>query len=165
MITVERVGPESDVVLRNLYQLYIHDMSEWLAIELSSDGRFAFDTAALWAGDVAVHLARFDGALAGFGVTQSADPWLGRQAARDVKDLFVLRRHRRHGVGRALAAHLFGTSPGEWLVRVLAANAPAVPFWRGVIREHRGGGCEETTVSSGGRDWIRFRFGAPRDAG
>jgi predicted acetyltransferase len=160
VITVERVGRESDAVLRNLYQLYIHDMSEWLGIEIGGDGRFVFDTAPLWEDGVAVHLARFGGALAGFGIVQSAAPWLGRQAARDVKDLFVLRRHRRHGVGRALARHLFGTSSGEWLVRVLAANAPAVPFWRGVVRERRGDRYEETAVSSGGRDWIRLRFDA-----
>jgi predicted acetyltransferase len=158
VITFERVGIESDAVLRNLYQLYIHDMSEWLGMEVAADGRFAFDTDRLWQEDVTVYLARFGGVLAGFGVVQSAKPWLGRAAARDVKDLFVLRRHRRHGVGRALARHLFDTSNAEWLVRVLAANAPAVPFWRGVIRDRRGDNYEETTVASGGRDWIRFRF-------
>ncbi|HLK94095.1 MAG TPA: GNAT family N-acetyltransferase [Polyangia bacterium] len=162
MISFERVGRQSDAVLRNLYQLYIHDMSEWLGIEIASDGRFVFDTAALWEDDVAVHLARFGGALAGFAVVQSAGPWLGRKKARDVKDLFVLRHHRRHGVGRALARHLFETTATEWLVRVVAANAPAVPFWRGVIRELRGDRYEESTASSGGRDWLRLRFDGAR---
>ena len=162
MIKFERIGVEQDPILRNLYQLYIHDMSEWLGIEAAGDGQFVFDTGPIWQSDCAVYLARFAGALAGFGVVSSAKPWLGREAARDVKDLFVLRRHRRHGVGRALARHLWSERPGEWLVRVLAANSPAVPFWRGAVRDFRGDAFEESAVESRGRAWIHLRFDSSR---
>ncbi len=162
MISFERVGRESDAVLRNLYQLYIHDMSEWLGIEIAGDGRFVFDTDQLWQDGMGVYLARWDGALAGFGVVQSAKPWLGRASARDMKDLFVLRRHRRNGVGRALARHLWSELRAEWLVRVLAANAPAVSFWRGAVRDFCRDAHEETVVSDRGRDWIRLRFDSAR---
>ena len=162
MIAFERIGVEQDAILRNLYQLYIHDMSEWLDFEVAGDGRFVFDTGPIWQGDSAVYLARFAGALAGFAVVCSARPWLGRQAARDVKDLFVLRRHRRHGVGRALARHLWREVPGEWLVRVLAANEPAVPFWRGVVGDFKGDAFEESAVESRGRAWIHLRFDSAR---
>ena len=158
MITFERVGSAADPILRNLYQLYIHDMSEWLGLELGDDGRFAFDTAALWQGEVAVYLAHADRRLAGFGVVASAKPWLGREAARDVKDLFVLRRYRQQGVGRALAQHLWREFPGEWLVRVLAANRPAVPFWRAAVRAFTGSAFEESAAQDRGRAWIHLRF-------
>lgn len=158
MITFERLSPDRDVLLRNLFQLYIHDMSEWFGFEAGPDGRFEHDTDALWHDRVAVTLARFSGAPAGFAVIHSAKPWLGSEAARDVKDFFVLRRYRRQGVGRALAQHLWSERPTEWLIRVLAANAPAVPFWRDAVREFRGRGYEETVVAERGRDWIRLRF-------
>ena len=158
MITFERVGGAADPILRNLYQLYIHDMSEWLGLDVGDDGCYAFDTAALWHGDLAVYLARADGRLAGFGVAASAKAWLGREAARDVKDLFVLRRYRQQGVGRALAQHLWREFPGEWLVRVLAANRPAVPFWRAAVRAFTGSAFEESAAQDRGRAWIHLRF-------
>jgi predicted acetyltransferase len=158
VITFERVGIAVEPILRNLYQLYIHDMSEWLQLDAGDDGRFAFDTGALWRSDVAVYLARVAGSLAGFGVISSAKPWLGREAARDVKDLFVLRRHRREGVGRALAQHLWREVPGEWLVRVLAANRPALPFWRAAVRDLRGDDFEESVAEDRGRQWVHLRF-------
>ncbi|HEY4392847.1 MAG TPA: GNAT family N-acetyltransferase [Polyangia bacterium] len=158
MITFDRVGIAADPLLRNLYQLYCHDMSEWLGLDAGSDGRFAFDTATLWQADMAVYLARVAGCPAGFGVVASAEPWLARQGARDVKDLFILRRHRHQGVGRALAQHLWREFPGEWLVRVLAGNRPALQFWRGAIREFRGDAFEESVVQHRGRGWIHLRF-------
>jgi predicted acetyltransferase len=164
VITFERAGIAADPIMRNLYQLYIHDMSEWLGLATSDDGRFTFETATLWQEDVAVYLARVAGSLAGFGVVASAGPWLGRPAARDVKDFFVLRRHRQEGVGRSLAQHLWREFPGEWLVRVLAANRPAVPFWRAVVRDLRGDSFEESVVQHRGREWIHLRFDAGRSA-
>jgi predicted acetyltransferase len=162
--TFERVGIGADPTLRNLYQLYIHDMSEWLRLDTSDDGRFTFDTATLWQGDVAVFLARVAGSLAGFAVVASAEPWLGRPAARDVKDFFVLRRHRQEGVGRAFVQHLWREFPGEWLVRVLAANRPALPFWRSVVRDLRGDAFDESVVHHRDRDWIHLRFEAGSSA-
>jgi predicted acetyltransferase len=162
VITFERVGIAADPILRNLYQLYIHDMSEWLQLDAGDDGRFSFDTGALWRSEVAVYLARVAGSLAGFAVASSAKPWLGREAARDVKDLFVLRRHRRGGVGRALAQHLWREVPGEWLVRVLAANRPALPFWRAAVRDLLGDAFEESVAEDRGRQWVHLRFDSSR---
>jgi predicted acetyltransferase len=162
VITFERVGIEADPILRNLYQLYIHDMSEWLGLEPGADGRFDFDTGVLWRADSAVFLARAAGSLAGFGVVASAKPWLGREDARDVKDLFVLRRHRQQGVGRALAQHLWRQFPAEWLVRILATNRPALPFWRATVRAFCGDAFEESLAQSRGRDWVHLRFDSSR---
>lgn len=158
MITIERIGPESDLVLRNLYEHYVHDMSEWFGLDVRADGSFGHDTSPLWQGDFTVYLARVSGALAGFGVVGSAGPWLGRPAARDVKDLFVLRRYRHQGVGDALATHLWDTSRSEWLVRVLVANRPALPFWRRLVRAYAGEAHHERAVSERGRDWVHLRF-------
>src|SRR5262249_51116464 len=76
----------------------------------------------------------------------------------------VLRRHRKEGVGRALATHLWREFPGEWLVRVLAANRPAVPFWRAAVRDFRGDAFEESVVQHRGREWIHLRFDAAPSA-
>jgi predicted acetyltransferase len=155
---IERVGAEADAILRNLYEHYVHDMSEWLGLDVRADGSFGYDTARIWRGDHAVFLVRVGDRLAGFGIAGSAEKWLGDAGVRDVKDLFVLRRYRRQGVGEALAAHLWRAFPGPWLVRVFAGNGSALSFWRRAVDRHTGGRYQEQAVSDAGRDWVRLRF-------
>jgi len=158
VFTFERVGPKADAVLRNLYEHYVHDMSEWFGLDVRADGSFGYDTAPLWRSEHAVFLARVGDRLAGFAVVGSAEKWLGDAGVRDVKDLFVLRRYRRRRVGDALAVHLWNAFPGPWLVRVLAANAPSLSFWRAAVGRYTGGRHDERAARDGGRDWIRLRF-------
>jgi hypothetical protein len=56
-------------------------------------------------------------------------------------------------VGKQMATLLWNEHPGEWLVRVLEANAPAVLFWRTAVSSYQ----EEQRVIDG-RSWIFFRF-------
>ncbi len=90
--------------------------------------RRPLDTGALWRSEVAVYLARVAGSLAGFGVASSAKAWLGREAARDVKDP----SSSAATAGRAWGARWPSTLRGSW--RVAGARArrepPALPFWR-----------------------------------
>lgn len=163
MPTFERIDRGRDAILRNLYEHYVHDMSEWLRIDTRDDGTFGFDTNSLWEGDYAVYLAKVGGALAGFGVIGSSQRWLGRAGGRDMKDFFVLRRFRRQGIASAFATHLLNEFPGEWLIRVLVANEPALPFWRRTVRDYAQGDFEERGLLERGsdsveREWVHLRF-------
>ena len=163
MIQFDRLQRSDDALLRNLYEHYVHDMSEWLDIDTQPDGAYHLDTTPFWEGDFAVHLARVQGSLAGFAVVGSAEAWRGHPAARDVRDFFVLRRHRHRGVGDALALHLWNEHPAQWIVRILVANKPALPFWRRMVRSYRGDAHQERSVIERGRDaierdWIHLLF-------
>jgi hypothetical protein len=46
-LSISKIGPESDVLLRNLFQLYIHDMAEWFEIDTNSDGSYSYDRRAM----------------------------------------------------------------------------------------------------------------------
>jgi predicted acetyltransferase len=163
MATFEHVERNRDATLRNLYEHYVHDMSEWLGIDARDDGAFGFDTAPLWRDNYSVYFAKVDHSLAGFGVVGPAQRWLGHADVRDMKDLFVLRRFRRQGIASAFAVHLWNEFPGEWLIRVLVANKPALPFWRRAVRNYMQGHFEERNLHERGtdgveRDWVHLRF-------
>jgi predicted acetyltransferase len=57
-----------------------------------------------------------------------------------------------------MATLLWNERPGEWLVRVLEANAPAVIFWRTAISNRSHGSSAEEGRIVGGRPWRYFRF-------
>ena len=158
MIHLERIGPDQDLVLRNLYEHYVHDMSEWLGFETQADGRFAYDTNPFWKGDFAVYLAKLDQTLVGFAVVQSGEKWLGKASSRDVKDFFVLRAHRRKAIADEMARFIWKQFPAEWIVRVLPTNRPALPFWRRMVRDFTNSNFEERALVENGRDWVHLRF-------
>jgi predicted acetyltransferase len=160
-LTVAQVGPEAEPVLRNLFEHYLHDMSEWFQIDTQPDGSFGYDLPAVWKSpSTAAYLARVNGALAGFALVGTAQRWLGEAGAdvHDIHEFFVLRKYRRDGLGRALAVRLWNERPGRWLVRAAEANRPAVPFWRNTIAAHSGGEYGEEQLSARGRGWHYFRF-------
>ena len=163
MLTITKIGPDAEPLLRNLFEHYAHDMSEWLDIETKPDGSFSFDTSKFWKEEV--YLAKEGESIVGFAIVGPATPWLGSDSnAFDVHEFFVLRRFRRSGLGRQMAEYIWNAHPGEWLVRVLEANRPAIPFWRGAVAAYTEGAYREEHVLVKDRPWRYLRFECPTSA-
>src|SRR5262249_11163977 len=126
--SISKIGPESDVVLRNLFEFYVHDMAEWFEIDTKPDGSYSYDTSKVWRDGCQVYLARAGDLIAGFAILGSAYEWCGEIGAYDMREFFVIRRFRRRGFGFRMATLIWHERPGEWLVRVLESNASAVRF-------------------------------------
>jgi predicted acetyltransferase len=154
--TITKIGPESDLILRNLFEHYIHDMAEWFEIDTQPDGSYSYDTSSIWAKGYDAYLAKLGDSLAGFAIIGDADDWLS-EGACDVHEFFVIRRYRRSGLGFKMATFLWNERPGEWLVRVLETN-PAVGFWRRIIATYSGGAFQEVAHTENGRAWRFFKF-------
>jgi predicted acetyltransferase len=160
-LLISKIGPESDVVLRNLFEFYLHDMAEWFALDTKADGSYSYDTSLIWENGYDAYLAKVGDSIAGFAIVGPAVEWLGDIDAHDVDEFFVIRRFRRSGAGRRMATILWNERPGEWLVRVVGSNAPAVLFWRSVISSYSRGSYEEEGRVAKGRPWRFFRFVSP----
>ena len=158
LLVISRIGPESDVLLRNLFEHYCHDMSEWFDLDTKADGSYSYDTASIWANEYRAYLAKVGSSIAGFALVGSAAAWLGDTPGQDVHEFFVLRKFRRRGVGRRMAGLVWNEHPGEWLVRVLDANRPAVLFWRAAVGAYSCGAFHEEPRIVDGQRWRFFRF-------
>ncbi len=155
---ISRIGPESDLLLRNLFEHYIHDMAEWFDIDTKIDGSYSYDTSAVWRDGCRAYLAKVDDSIAGFALAGSAARWLSDAGVSDVREFFILRRFRRNGFGRKMATLLWNERPGEWLVRVLESNVSAVRFWQTAISCYSQGLYKEECRNVDGRPWRFFRF-------
>jgi predicted acetyltransferase len=138
-LEVTLATPDDATRLAALLQLYVYDFSEMLGLELDDDGRFVTPRVD---GRLAF-LARTSGRLAGFALIQQGSRLSEDRELHDVAEFFVLRRHRRHGVGEAFATRLFARFPGVWEVRQRRENAAATRFWRRVIARYTGGDFED----------------------
>lgn len=159
-VTLARATERDAPLLANLLELYVHDLSSIFDVEIGADGRFGYDKLPLywkepdrrWA-----HRIEHGGRVVGFalvvrGSTASDDP-----DVLDVAEFFVLRRHRRSGVGRAAAFGLWNAMPGRWTVRVSERNQAALAFWRETIAAYAPAAfVEETRARLPG--WRVFAF-------
>ena len=132
MIEIEPVPYQDKLVLRELLNLYLYDLSDLDGADPDAHGRFEYRYLDPYWIEPARHpfFIRRDGVIAGFalvsGHTESG-------AERGLSEFFVMKRHRRGGVGFAAAAATFKRFPGSWEVRAERHNAGATAFWGAAI--------------------------------
>lgn len=134
--TVELVetGPEHIDLIRNLYQFYAYESSDWEQEDVEVDGRFYVHEehlARYWqAPQWSASLVLVDGFIAGFLLVERSE--LPGIDALELADLFVLKKYRRRGIGRALATQVLASGENDWLVRFYRQDELAQAFWRAV---------------------------------
>jgi predicted acetyltransferase len=146
-VTLAPVRPEEQPVVTRLLQLYYYDFSELLGFDIGDDGRFTTWRAEGYWTDARYRpfLIRAGEKLAGLAIVDSLSRLSG-EPCWDMNEFFVLRRHRRTGVGTRAAALVFDAFPGRWEVRQILRNEAAQGFWRKVIAGYTGGGFQEVTL-------------------
>lgn len=145
------VSPAEHTLLRHLYPLYLHDLSEFGdGYTLDVEGRWMPDYLPHWlSGAEGFHplLIKLEGRPVGFAfVGRSPFPYMTPGRDAKLSEFFVLRGERRQGLGRRAAFALFDTFQGTWELSQLSANTGATAFWRQVIGEYTGGRFEDTVL-------------------
>ncbi len=160
--------PADAPLLSNLLELYLHDLSEAFPMEVGADGRFGYEFLPLYWTEGRRRfpfLIRSGSRVAGFVLATRGSPATEDPADLDVAEFFVLRRHRRCGLGRQAAFLLWNRLAGRWVVRVSEGNHRALPFWPAVIREYTGGAFSETGRPGTPHAWRVFTFESPTRSG
>jgi predicted acetyltransferase len=147
-----RAASDGDLVLlKNLYPLYLHDLTAYTDLyDVDDRGLFYPDYLGEWLDQRSPFLHPFvirqESRPAGFALVAEAPyPHMGKSSSFRMCEFFVLNRARRRSVGRRAAHTLFGLFQGIWEVSQLPPNERAVSFWRRVISEWTGGHFTETT--------------------
>lgn len=138
-LTAERATDADLPIVAKLVQLYMHDFSEFEGQDIDDQGCFHYPALERFWSDPnrSCFMAYVDGKRAGFALVQRG-AYHRRDAGEspdlvDMVDFFVLRKYRRHGVGRMLATTCFAQVPGSWQVRTDGYNPGALAFWERTI--------------------------------
>jgi predicted acetyltransferase len=152
--------PDQQPILANLLELYAHDFSDFLGIELGADGRFGYKSLPLYWSDPDRYpfLVRIDGKLAGFVFVKRGSEVSGNENVWDMAEFFVVRGYRRRGVGTQVAHEVWKRFPGAWEVRVMPANVSALDFWAQAISTFMGEVIHPAGVEKNGERWTLFTF-------
>lgn len=134
-IELVQTGPEHADLIRNLYQFYAYESSDWEQEDVEVDGCFYIHEAHFcryWQErEWSANLVLVDGFIAGFLLIERSE--LPGLDALELADLFILRKYRRQGIGRALATQVLASGEDAWLVRFYRQDETAQAFWRAVL--------------------------------
>ena len=160
-VVLDVATPRDAGVLSNLLELYAHDLSEAFALELGADGRFGYEKLPLYWSEPERRfpfLIRCGTRVVGFALVTRGSPLSDDPDDLDVAEFFVVRRHRRSGVGRRAAFLLWNRFAVRWIVRVSEGNRSGRHFWASVIAEYTSGALVETTRPGSPHAWRVFSF-------
>jgi predicted acetyltransferase len=124
-VELREATPDDKPVLRRLLELNAHDLSDIDGRVPGPTGEYGYPYLDhYWVEDDRhPFLVTVDDAPAGCLLVRAGEP-------HRFGEVFVVRSHRRRGVGTAVVGDALARFPGPWLVEVLPGNEGALAFWR-----------------------------------
>lgn len=166
-VSLEPATAADAVLLANLLELYVHDLSEVFPnIEIGADGRYGYPKLPLYWSEPErrfAFLIRMDRRISGFALVTRGSPAVEDPSVLDVAEFFVLRGDRRYGIGRQAAFLLWSRLRGTWTVRVLEANRGGLAFWSNTVAQYTDGAASEFTWGGQANPWRVFSFQSAAD--
>jgi predicted acetyltransferase len=159
-VEVVAATPEQEPILANLLELYVHDFSAFLDLDIAEDGRFGYLSLPLYWSEPGRYpfLIRMDGKLAGLALVKKGSVPSGDDVVWDMAEFFVLRGCRGRGVGTFAAHQVWRRFPGAWEVRVMQRNTLARRFWAAAISTFAGEAIHPRRIEKNGEPWDLFSF-------
>jgi predicted acetyltransferase len=138
-----QASTEDKTLIQRMMELYQYDFSEFDGTDLDQHGTLGYPYLDHYWVEVGRHpfIIRVNGQLAGFALVNRHTYISGIDHA--VAEFFIMRKYRRHGVGRQVAQALFDRFRGTWEVEVETNNVEAQAFWRAVINDYTAGNYTE----------------------
>lgn len=155
-IELKLSGADDAHIIKNLWPLYQHEVSQFDGCKPNRHGVFGVDDSvrtlsqhgpgAWWADSETLfpYLILVDGAPAGFNLIAARSRlWKGADADHGVEEFFVLHAYRAKGVAERAATAGFDAHEGRWEVLTWPTNPRAISFWRRVIGHYTSEGYSE----------------------
>ena len=156
MIEIIRARQEHGTVLRNLFEFYCYDFSEFAHEDVNAEGCFTPSQfmSRYWDDENwRAYLMKVDEQWAGFAwvvkgtLFNDSIPYPDDQHFV-VDEFFIARKYRQRGLGDHLACYIFDLYSGTWEVTEIPQNKAAQLFWRRVINRYTNGNFEEVLFES-----------------
>ncbi len=135
-IEIIPAGIEQRQLVRNLFQFYSYDSSDWESEDIGADGLFyIYDPYfnQYWETEGwSVSLVKVNEVIAGFLLIERSD--IPSLDAPEFADFFLLKKFRRLGIGRSVVDEVIAKSTSAWVVNVFKDDKNADEFWQSLFR-------------------------------
>ncbi len=143
-ILITLAKPEEKETLRNLFEKYDYEFSQYDLRDVNDQGLYAY----AWldeyfsGGASRAYLMRVDGKLAGFAMVSEHMDAPERPGDLCLSEFFVMHKYRRCGVGALAVQHVLREQKGRWQIKYHPENLASAIFWQRVIAGCTGGNFE-----------------------
>ncbi len=151
--------------LEVMFQYYLYDMAEFTGARLSSGGRYNYSFEQIdpyWQNpDYTPYFAYVANELVGFALVRPHPEEAEVTQVWDIEQFFILRHHRRNGLGQALFQACLERHAGQWQIRVMLENTRAWQFWTSAVKALNPSQYEESQMAEDGQKMNLIRFMNP----
>ncbi|MEA1009808.1 GNAT family N-acetyltransferase [Bacillus cereus] len=137
VVALQKVQESEKEILRNLYALYLHDLSKFTTnITIGANGFFEYeDLHMFWEVDgITPYFIKADNSIIGF-LLLLERPFLKKENDFGINDIFILNQYKGKGIGKKVIGNLLEEKRGQYFVIELIKNIPAISFWKKVYSE------------------------------
>ena len=147
-VTVRRAEAVDATVLRNMLELYLHDLSEFWPYELNEHGCYGYSSLDYYwrEAQYAAYLFLVNGCLAGFALVNNDVCFSTNE--RWMAQFFIVKRYRLNGIATEAARQIFDLMPGKWEVGQIPLNRGAQIFWHKTIAHYTNGNFSEEILDN-----------------
>lgn len=138
-VELKLVKEEEKRVLANMLQLYLHDITRFLHMEMNNEGLFEYKYLDnYWTNkDYIPYFIIADNKIAGFILVNN--DFLALDKGKDghnIAEFFIMNSFKRKGIGKKASHLIFDMYPGNWEVRPVLRSEEAKVFWENIIKEY-----------------------------
>jgi predicted acetyltransferase len=154
-LKLERSGVDDKDFIKNIYQHYLHDLSEFNdSLQLNAIGLFdnSFVDSFYCKDNLIPLKITLANSIIGFLFCSK-----GQKVDYIIQEVFILRSYRNRGLGTVALQQLFALYPGRYGIVILMKNEPAKLFWTHCL-EHLGINYTSSEVIEDGQLCIRLIF-------
>jgi predicted acetyltransferase len=154
MIELELVKKSNEKVLKNLLQLYLHNISAYFPMPFNSEsGVYDYDDISKYIEkdeNSIAYFIKYEENIAGFILLDKIEEF------NIVQEMFVMNNYKRTGIGKNAVKQLFNKYHGNWEIKSLPCSEQAEKFWVSVVKEYTKNNFDVKYVGKYNRAVISF---------
>ncbi|MBZ9622489.1 GNAT family N-acetyltransferase [Clostridium sp. FP2] len=171
-ITTVLANNETSNIIKNIYPLYLHDLSEHCGDLPNEYGIYEeepmktladqYEVQKIWfekANVLFPYIIRVDDKPAGF-ILIATKPYAPKTSDYYVNEFFLLRPYRGKNIGEIAAKQVFDKFQGRWELYTnhLPKNLKGQKFWRKTVSSYTNNNYDESTGQTVHEEKLIFRF-------
>jgi predicted acetyltransferase len=141
-VNIEEVLLNEGNILRNMFEFYDYEFSQYLNFEVNKEGLFRRAPVSEYLSNDEYHSFFIKSAerLLGFVILKITN----NKSSFEIEQFFILKKYNGKGIGKQAAIKIFDQYKGNWKVTQVERNYPAQAFWRKVIQSYSNNSYRET---------------------
>lgn len=139
-IELKKIESKDKIILINLFQLYMHDITLSLPMDVNNHGLFEYNETDYYFNNKEgydPYLIINDNKYIGFVLINKEFMVLNNEENNfNLSEFFILNAYKRKGIGKKIAFEIFDKYKGNFEIKPVPRSNTAKQFWENVIKEY-----------------------------